>query len=33
MLMAIRTLEGWARSVLLDVGAIRECEEHGWIKD
>jgi hypothetical protein len=30
---AIRTLEGWARSVLLDVGAIRECEEHGWMKD
>jgi hypothetical protein len=29
----IRTLEGWAISVLLEVGAIRECEEHGWMKD
>ncbi len=30
---AIRTLEGWATSVLLEAGAIRECEEHGWMKD
>jgi hypothetical protein len=30
---AFRTIEGWARSVLLDAGAIRECEEHGWIRD
>ena len=30
---AIRTLEGWAISVLLDAGAIRECEEHGWMRD
>jgi hypothetical protein len=30
---AFRTLEGWATSVLLEVGAIRECEEHGWMKD
>ena len=30
---AIRTLEGWAISVLLEAGAIRECEEHGWMKD
>jgi len=30
---AIRTIEGWARSVLLEAGAIRECEEHGWMKD
>ena len=30
---AIRTLEGWAISVLLEVGAIRECEEHGWMQD
>jgi hypothetical protein len=30
---AFRTVEGWARIVLLEVGAIRECEEHGWIKD
>jgi hypothetical protein len=29
----IRTLEGWAISVLLEVGAIRECEEHGWMQD
>jgi hypothetical protein len=27
------TVEGWARIVLLEVGAIRECEEDGWIKD
>jgi hypothetical protein len=30
---AIRTLEGWARSVLHECGAIHECEEHGWAKD
>jgi hypothetical protein len=30
---AFRTVEGWARSVLLDVGAIREREEHGWMRD
>jgi hypothetical protein len=30
---AIRTLKGWATSVLLDAGAIRECEEHGWMID
>jgi hypothetical protein len=30
---AIRTLRGWAISVLLDAGAIRECEEHGWMID
>jgi hypothetical protein len=30
---AIRTLKGWATSVLLEAGAIRECEEHGWMKD
>jgi hypothetical protein len=30
---AFRTIEGWARSVLLEAGAIRECEEHGWMKD
>jgi hypothetical protein len=30
---AFRTLEGWAISVLLEAGAIRECEEHGWMKD
>jgi len=30
---AIRTLRGWAISVLNEAGAIRECEEHGWIHD
>ena len=30
---AIRTLKGWAISVLLEAGAIRECEEHGWMMD
>jgi hypothetical protein len=30
---AIRTLQGWAVSLLLEAGAIRECEEHGWMKD
>jgi hypothetical protein len=29
----IRALRGWAISVLQEVGAIRECEEHGWIQD
>jgi hypothetical protein len=28
-----RTIDGWARLVLLEAGAIRECEEHGWAKD
>ena len=30
---AIRTLHGWAISVLKEAGAIRECEEHGWMID
>jgi hypothetical protein len=30
---AIRTLQGWAISVLLEAGAIRECEMHGWMQD
>ena len=30
---AIRTLRGWAVSVLQETGAIRECEEHGWMQD
>jgi hypothetical protein len=30
---AIRTLRGWAISVLQEAGAIRECDEHGWIQD
>ena len=32
-LPAIRTLRGWATSVLQEAGAIRECEEHGWMQD
>jgi hypothetical protein len=30
---AIRTLRGWAIYVLQEAGAIRECEEHGWMQD
>ncbi|TFV36947.1 hypothetical protein [Bradyrhizobium niftali] len=30
---AIRTLRGWAIAVLQEAGAIRECEEHGWMLD
>ena len=30
---AVRTLRGWAISVLQEAGAIRECEEHGWTQD
>ena len=30
---AIRTLRGWAISVLQETGAIRECETHGWMQD
>ncbi len=30
---AIRTLRGWAHAVLLDAGAIRECDDHGWMQD
>ncbi|WP_342733122.1 hypothetical protein [Bradyrhizobium sp. B117] len=30
---AIRTLRGWAISVLQEAGAIHECEEHGWAMD
>ena len=30
---AFKTLRGWAISVLQDAGAIRECEEHGWMQD
>lgn len=29
----IRTLRGWAIWVLHEAGAIRECEEHGWMQD
>jgi hypothetical protein len=30
---AIRTLRGWAVAVMQEAGAIRECEEHGWMQD
>jgi hypothetical protein len=30
---AFRTIEGWAKLVLIEAGAIRECEEHGWARD
>jgi hypothetical protein len=30
---AIRTVRGWAISVLQETGAIRECERHGWMTD
>ncbi|MGY4629876.1 hypothetical protein [Bradyrhizobium sp. USDA 4486] len=30
---AIRTLRGWAIQVLQEAGAVRECEEHGWMQD
>jgi hypothetical protein len=30
---AIRTLRGWAISVLQEAHAIHECEDHGWAKD
>lgn len=30
---AIRTLHGWTITVLQEVGALRECEEHGWMQD
>lgn len=29
---AIRTLRGWAISVLQEAGAVHECEYHGWAK-
>ena len=32
-LPAHRTLRGWAISVLQEAGAIRECEDHGWMRD
>lgn len=28
-----RSLQGWAISMLMDAGAIRECEKHGWMRD
>lgn len=30
---AILTLRGWAIQVLHEAGAIRECDEHGWMQD
>jgi len=30
---AVRTLHGWAISVLKEASAIRECEEHGWMQE
>jgi hypothetical protein len=30
---AIGTMRGWAIDVLQEAGAIRECEEHGWMQD
>ena len=29
----IRTLRGWATSVLQEAGAISECDEHGGMRD
>jgi hypothetical protein len=31
--LTTRTLRGWAIHVLQEAGAIRECEEHGWMQD
>ena len=30
---SFRTIEGWARGILLEVDAIRECKTHGWMQD
>jgi hypothetical protein len=30
---ARRTIHGWAIEVLQEAGAIRECEDHGWMQD
>jgi hypothetical protein len=30
---AVRTLHGWAILILHEAGALRECEEHGWMQD
>jgi hypothetical protein len=30
---AIRTIGGWATFILLETGAISECQEHGWMKN
>jgi hypothetical protein len=28
-----RTLEGWALGILIEHGAVRECEHHGHMRD
>jgi hypothetical protein len=30
---AYRTIQGWALGLLLEAHAIRECEQHGHMKD
>lgn len=30
---AIRTIRGWAILLLQEAGAIRECNQHGWLVD
>ena len=30
---AVRTMRGWAIQVLQEAGAVRECDEHGWVQD
>jgi hypothetical protein len=30
---AARMFPGWAIAVLHEAGAIRQCEEHGWMQD
>jgi hypothetical protein len=32
-LAAYRTIRGWAIGILLEAHAIRECDEHGHMKD
>jgi hypothetical protein len=29
----VQSLRGWAILVLLDEGVIRECVEHGWMRE
>jgi hypothetical protein len=31
--LAVRTLRGWAISILREAGAIHECEYHAWAKE
>ena len=28
-----KTIDRWAIRILLETGAIHECDEHGWAKD